>query len=51
MNMEKFLYPKHPVRCIKTGPSEYGRKLFLTKLFLNIINEYDEIYIFSPNLH
>ena len=25
--------------------------MFLTNLILNIINEYDKIYIFSPNLH
>ena len=49
--MEKFLYPKHPVRCIITGPSECGKSVFLTNLSLNIINEYDEIYIYSPSLH
>ena len=49
--MEKFLYPKHPVRCIITGPSERGKSIFLTNLILNIINEYDKIYIYSPSLH
>ena len=49
--MEKFLYPKHPVRCIITGPSECGKSVFLTKLVLNNINEYDKIYIYSPSLH
>ena len=49
--MEKFLYPKHPVRCIITGPSECGKSYFLTNLILNIINEYDKIYIYSPSLH
>ena len=49
--MEKFLYPNHPVRCIITGPSECGKSVFLTNLILNIINEYDKIYIFSPSLH
>ena len=49
--MEKFLYPTHPVRCIITGPSECGKSVFLTNLYLNIINEYDKIYIFSPSLH
>ena len=49
--MEKFLYPTHPVRCIITGPSEYGKSVFLTNLILNIINEYDKIYIYSPSLH
>ena len=50
--MEKFLYPKYPVRCIITGPSECGQKsVFLTNLILNIINEYDKIYIYSHSLH
>ena len=49
--MEKILYPKHPVRCIITGPSECGKSYFLTNIILNIINEYDKIYIFSPSLH
>ena len=49
--MEKFLYPTHPVRCIFTGPSECGKSVFLTNLILNIINEYDKIYIYSPSLH
>ena len=49
--MEKYLYPTHPVRCIITGPSECGKSVFLTNLILNIINEYDKIYIYSPSLH
>ena len=49
--MEQFLYPTHPVRCIITGPSECGKSVFLTNLFLNIINEYDKIYSYSPSLH
>ena len=49
--MEKFLYPKHPVRCIITGPSESGKSFFLIKLILNINNEYNKIYIYSPSLH
>ena len=49
--MEKILYPTHPVRCIITGPSECGKSVFLTNLILNSINEYDEIYIYSPSLH
>ena len=49
--MEKILYPNHPVRCIITGPSERGKSVFLTNLILNIINEYDKIYIYSPSLH
>ena len=43
--MEKILYPTHPVRCIITGPSECGKSVFLTNLFLNIIKEYDKTYI------
>ena len=49
--MEKILYPTHPVRCIITGPSECGKSYFLTNLILNIINDYDKIYIYSPSLH
>ena len=49
--MEKFLCPTHPVRCIITGPSNVGKSVFLTNLFLNIFNEHDKIYIYSPSLH
>ena len=49
--MEKILYPKHPVRCIVTGLSCSGKSYFLTNLILNIINEYDKIYIYSPSIH
>ena len=37
--MDKFLYPTHRFRCILTGPSGSGKSVFLTNLFLNIINE------------
>ena len=50
-NSEKVLYPSHPVRCIITGPSNVGKSVFLTNLILNIINEFDKIYIYSPSLH
>ena len=49
--MDKILYPPHPVRCIITGPSECGKSVFLTISILNIFNEYDKIYIYSPSLH
>ena len=49
--MEKILYTNHPLRCIITGPSECGKSVFLTNLILNIINEYDKIYIYSTSLH
>ena len=49
--MEKYFYPNHPVRCIITGPSNVGKSVSLTNLVLNIINEYDKIYIYSPSLH
>ena len=48
MIMEKSLYPSHPVCCIITGPSECGKSYFLTNLSLNIIIEYEKIYIYSP---
>ena len=49
--METSLYPNHPVRCIITGPNECGKSVYLTKLVLNTINEYDKVYIYSTNLH
>ena len=49
--MEKILNPSHPLRCIITGPSNSGKTYFLTNIILNIINEYDKMYIFSPSLH
>ena len=49
--MEKLLYPSHPCRCIITGPSNVGKTYFLTNIILNIINEYDKIYIYSTSLH
>ena len=49
MNMEKFLYPSHPLRCIITGPSECGKSVFLPKFILNISKEYIKIYIYSPS--
>ena len=51
MTIDKFLYPTHPIRCIITGPSECGKSVFLTNLLLNIINEYNKIYTYSPSLH
>ena len=49
--MEKILYPQPPARVIITGPSNVGKTYFLTNIILNIINDYDEIYIYSPSLH
>ena len=49
--MEKFLYPNHPIRCIITGPSNVDKSVFLTILILNIINQYENVYIYSPSLH
>ena len=51
MKMEKSLYPNHPLRCLICGPSNVGKSVFLTTLILNIINEYNKIYIYSPSLH
>ena len=51
MTIDKILYPNHPVRCIITGPSECGKSEIITNIILNIINEYDKIYIYSPSLH
>ena len=49
--MDKCLYPTHPLRCIITGPSCSGTRVFLINLILNIFNESDKIYIYSPSLH
>ena len=49
--MDKILYPSHPCKCIITGPSNAGKTVFLTNIILNIINEYNKIYIYSPSLH
>ena len=49
--MHTFLYPTHPVRCITTGPSDCGKSVFLTNLILNIFNDYNKKYIYSPSLH
>ena len=49
--MEKFLNQPHQVGCIITGTSECGKSVFLTNLILNIINEYNKKYIYSPSLH
>ena len=49
--MDKYLYPRHSVRCIITGPSECGKSVFPTNLILNIITEYKKLYIFSHSLH
>ena len=43
--------PKSTIRCILCGPSSSGKRVFLTNLILNISNEYDKIYIYSPSLH
>ena len=49
--MEEFLYPKHPAGNILTSPICCGTSVFLTKLILHFINEYDQIYIFSSSLY
>ena len=49
--MEKISYRAHPINCIITGPNNSGISVFLTNLILNIINEYDKIWIFSASLH
>ena len=51
INDGEISYSNHPVRCTITGPSECGKSVFLTILFLNIINECDKEYNHSPSLH
>ena len=49
--MEKNLYPRHPVRCIITGPSNSGKTVLLTNSTINIINEVEKMYIYNPSIH
>ena len=51
MKIEKILYQIHPLRYIMCGPSSSGKSVFLTKLSLNIVDEYNKKYINSPSLH
>ena len=48
--MENSLCSNQPVRCIICGPSSLGKSVFPTNLNLNIVNENDKIYIYSPSL-
>ena len=49
--MEKFLYPKHPNRCVISRPSIVGKSVFLTNVVLKFIEDFDKIYFYSPCLH
>ena len=49
--IEKLFYPTHPVRCIITGPSDFGKSVFLTNLILKNINENNKKCTYSPSLH
>ena len=39
------------MRCKITAPSECRKKYFLTKLLLNVIDEYVKRIFFSPSFH
>ena len=45
------LYPKSPVRVVISGPSGCGKTCLLIKLITEIIDDYTEIYIYSPSIH
>ena len=49
--MQQFLYPNRPLHCILSGPSSSSTNVFLSNLFLIIINGYEKIYIYSPRVH
>ena len=49
--MDLLPYTTHPVRCIIARPSECGESVFLTIINLNIIDEFEKMYIYSPSLH
>ena len=49
--MEKLFYPPHRVPCVISGPSCGGKSVFSTNSILNIINDIEKIYIYSPSIH
>ena len=49
--MKAKLYPKSPVQVVISGPSGCGKTCLLTKLITEIINDYNEIYIYSPSIY
>ena len=49
--MEKFLYPPLSVRCINTGPQEFGKTVWLITLILNNLDAFEKLYIYSTTLH
>ena len=49
--MKMKLYPKSPVRVVISGPSGCGKTCLLIKLITEIIDDYTEIYIYSPSIH
>ena len=48
---KNLLYPKSPVRVVISGPSGCGKTCLLIKLITEIINDFTEIYIYSPSIH
>ena len=49
--MDKIIYPKHQVEAIITGPTACRKTCFLTKLIIQIIIDFTEIYIYLPSFH
>ena len=49
--MDKKLYPKSPIRVVISEASGCGKTCLLTKLITEIINDFTEIYIYSPSIH
>ena len=45
------MYPSKPLRCIISGKTASRKRTLLFKIPLNIIIEFDKIYIFSPTIH
>ena len=48
---KNLLYPKSPVRVVISGPSGCGKTCLLIKLITEVINDFTEIYIYSPSIH
>ena len=51
IKFERKLYPKQPVRVVIAGFFICGKTCFLTKLIFKIINDFTEIYTYSPSIH
>ena len=47
--MDKFLYPTHSVRFNNNGPSECGKKCFLTNSISKMMKDFEKIDLLSTS--